>query len=216
MKLTSPAIHARIASTVRQKIWNPCLFFACVLAAGNASGATITWTGAASSYWTNSANWSPPQAPTSADTAVINSGNVTFDPSSQFATLNFNGGNLSGPIVVATNCVMNWAGGRLAQGSSLAVLGNALLNLTTSAEKDLGGPMTNFGHVVLSGSSFYVMNDNSSWLGSMTNFGLWEIQGDLNVAPYWGNDSACLANAGTVRKTTGTGMGIGKTFVAGR
>ena len=62
-----------------------------------ASAATITWTGAASVYWTNSANWSPAQVPTPADTAVINSGNVTFAPNAAAGTLNFNGGTITGP-----------------------------------------------------------------------------------------------------------------------
>ena len=167
--------------------------------------APIVWTGAVSSDWTNTLNWNPQQVPTSTDTVVINSGNVTFTTNSQFYALTFNGGYISGPVVVGSNCVMNWSGGRFAQGCSLTVLSNALVNMTTSTEKDLGGPMTNFGHVVVTGSGFTVLNDNSSWLGTITNIGMWELQGDYGMVQYWNYNYATFANAGTLRKSAGTG-----------
>ena len=172
-----------------------------ILAAGRSAAATITWTGAASVDWTNSANWSPPQVPTNSDTVVINSGNITFASNSVFGTLNFNGGIISGPVVLATNAVMNWTGGRLGQGSSLVVLSNALVNLTTSTEKDLGGPMTNFGQVNLSGNNFYVLNDGGPWRGSVTNTGLWDMQADVTLYSYFGGVNATFGNRGTFRKS---------------
>ena len=60
--------------------------------------APITWTGAISSDWNNAANWSPPQVPTSTDTAVINSGTVQVASNAQFYVLQLNGGSLSGPV----------------------------------------------------------------------------------------------------------------------
>lgn len=105
------------------------LLLLCGVGLTSARAATLTWTGAVSSDWNNRTNWSPQQVPTSADTAVINSGTVTSAPGAQFSALNFNGGNLSGPVLVAANSVMNWAGGRLAQGSSLTVQTNGAVNV---------------------------------------------------------------------------------------
>ena len=178
------------------------------LAVGRVPAATITWTGAASVYWTNSANWNPQQVPTSSDTAVINSGNVTIATNAVFSVLSFNGGFITGPVVVGTNSVMNWNGGRLAEGSSLTVLSNGLVNLAGSAQKDLGGPMTNFGRVVLSGSAFYLLDNNNTWQGSVTNLGVWEIQGDFSLGNYFGNLATVFGNGGTLRKTTGAGVGV--------
>ncbi len=171
-----------------------------------ASAATITWTGAVSSDWNNRTNWNPQQVPTSADTAVINSGTVTVAAAPPFSALTFNSGTLTGPIVVGNSCVMNWNGGRLAQGSSLTVQASGAVNLAGSTEKDLACPMTNFGQVVLSGSAFYILNNNSAYQGWVTNAGLWAIQGDVNLASYYGNGYGLFANSGILRKTAGTGI----------
>lgn len=133
------------------------------------------------------------------------SGNVTVSGGAQFSALTFNGGTVTGPVVVGNNCVMNWGGGQLAPGASLTVRGNGLVNLTGSTEKDLAEPMTNFGQVVLSGSSFYVLNNNSTYLGWVTNAGLWAVQGDVGVGSYFGNGSGPFANGGILRKTAGSG-----------
>ena len=87
------------------------LTIACLLLALGSHAATITWTGASSSAWTNSANWSPPQVPTNGDTVVINTGTIAFDNSSVFSNLTFTAGTISGPVVVGSNAVLNWNGG---------------------------------------------------------------------------------------------------------
>lgn len=168
----------------------------------------LVWTGVVSSDWTNPGNWNPQRVPTSTDTAIINSGNVVIAPSAQFYALTFTAGTISGPVLVATNCVMNWSGGRLNTGSSLTIAGNALLNLLSTTEKDLGGPMTNFGHVVWSGGNFTLLNDGSSYFGSVTNLGLWEMQSDLTLNQWFGNDLATFGNAGVFRKTGGTSTAV--------
>jgi hypothetical protein len=168
----------------------------------------LFWTGAISSDWFNRTNWSPQQVPTSTDTAVVTNGNITLSSPPSFFALTFSAGTIAGPLVVASNSVMNWSGGRLGQGSSLSVNSNGFVNMTTSAEKDLGGPMTNFGRVVLAGSSFYVMNDNSTWFGTITNPGVWELQGDYSVAQYWNYNYCTFANAGVLRKTAGGGQSV--------
>jgi len=120
-------------------------------------------------------------------------------------TLNFNSGYISGPLTVNSNAVLNWNGGRFAQGSSLTVQSNALVNLQTSTEKDLGGPLTNYGHAVLSGTGFTVLNDNSSWQGTITNAGLWEMQGDYPIYNYFSSSYPVFRNGGVLRKSAGTG-----------
>lgn len=183
------------------------LILLCALVTCSATAATITWTGTVSSDYDTAGNWNPVQVPTNVDTVIINSGNVTFATDSQFAVLNFNAGTISGPVVVGTNAVMIWSAGRLAQGSSLFVATNALLNLTTTGEKDFGGPMINYGHVVWTGGSLYLINDGSSWFGTIVNLGLWEMQGDWWMGQWFGNELATFANGGTFRKSAGTGTG---------
>ena len=113
-----------------------------------------------------------------------------------------------GPTIVRSNATLNWLGGRFAQGSSLLVQSNALVNLLSTGEKDLGGPMTNYGRVVWTGGSLYVMNDNSTWLGTVVNLGVWEMQGDLGMYQWFGNDLGTFANGGRFLKTAGTGIGV--------
>jgi hypothetical protein len=124
-----------------------------------------------------------------------------------YAVANLNGTYAYGATTIRSNATLNWSGGRFAQGSSLLVQSNALVNMLTGAEKDLGGPMTNYGHVVMSGGSFYVMNDNSTWQGSVTNLGTWDMQGDLTIGSYFGNDFPAFSNDSLLRKTAGTGTG---------
>ncbi len=119
--------------------------------------------------------------------------------------LNFNSGYVSGPLTLSSNAVLNWSGGRFAQGSSLLVQSNALVNLLTSAEKDLGGPMTNYGAVVWTGGTLYMMNDGAGWAGTIENAGLWETRGDLPLYNYYGNNYPVFENTGLLRKSTGTG-----------
>src|SRR5262245_5837476 len=111
------------------------MLFLCGLVVGSSSAATITWTGAVSSDWNNATNWSPQQVPTSTDTAVVNSGTVVVATNAQFLALTFNGGTLSGPVLVRSNCVMNWNDGVFSAGGSLTVQSNAVVNLQTGAAK---------------------------------------------------------------------------------
>ena len=114
----------------------------------------IVWNGSISTDWHNATNWIPQQVPTSTDTAVINSGIVQLTTNAQFLALTFNGGTLSGPVLVRSNRVMNWNSGFLAASGSLTVESNAVVNLQTGGEKTLDGPMTNSGAVLWTGGTF--------------------------------------------------------------
>src|SRR5262249_47480253 len=79
--------------------------------------------------------------------------------------------------------------------------------LQTSDTKYLDGPMTNSGAVLWTGGTFHVRNNNSSNLGRVVNRGLWQMQGDLNLAQWHATASEVFVNNGTFRKTSGAGIG---------
>ena len=100
--LSSIAVSSGFRSFAGRSVSILSLALLCSLGLLSASAGTLTWTGAISSDWNNRTNWNPQQVPTSSDTAVVNSGNVTLAANSQFSVLNLNGGYLYGPVLVAT------------------------------------------------------------------------------------------------------------------
>ena len=124
--------------------------------------------------------------------------------------LNLNSGGIAGPVAVTGMGVLNWSAGRFTAGSSLVVHSNAVVNLLGSAQKELGGAMTNNGHVYWSGGSLSLRNDASSYFGAVENQpgGLWEVQGDLSLSQYVVNNYAYFRNSGMLRKPTGAGTAI--------
>ena len=68
--------------------------------------------------------------------------------------------------------------------------------------------MTNSGSVLWTGGTFYVRNNNSGKLGRVVNRGLWQMQGDLDLAQWYGNALEVFVNNGNFRKSNGTGVGI--------
>ena len=117
-----------------------------------AAGQTINWTGAVSTDWDNSTNWSPQQVPTAADHVVIAAGNVNFPADGVFGILDWTGGQLNGPVTVPANATLNWQAGTLWINSSLTVVSNGVLNLSGAADKYLYGPRTNAGTVTWGGT----------------------------------------------------------------
>ena len=157
----------------------------------------------------------------------------TYQTNGSIARLDLNGSALSGSyqvtgllslggasriygaMVIRSNAVLNWSGqncsdwsctASFAQGSSLVIESNALVNLL-GPWMFLGGGMTNYGRVVHRGGYFRLMNDNSSWRAVVENFGLWEMQGDVTLDEYWNNDYGFFENVGVFRKTAGSGSG---------
>ncbi|HEX5222972.1 MAG TPA: immunoglobulin domain-containing protein, partial [Verrucomicrobiae bacterium] len=176
------------------------------LAIRSSSAATIAWTGAVSTDWNNVTNWTPQQVPTSLDTAVINSGTVVVAANAQFSALTLNGGTLSGPVLVRSNCVMNWNDGILAASGSLTVQSNAVVNLQTGTTKYVDGPMLNYGTVIWTGGTLYVRNNNAGSLGSVVNLGLWQMQGDVDLGQWFATGLEKFTNGGTLRKASGSGI----------
>ncbi len=79
--------------------------------------------------------------------------------------VNLNGTYVYGATTVYSDGTLNWSGGRYAQGSSLLVQSNGLVNLLSNNEKDLGGLLSNYGRVVQSGGTLSVMNNGGSLAG---------------------------------------------------
>jgi hypothetical protein len=105
-------------------------------------------------------------------------------------TMSWSGGTIAGPLTVATNGVLNIVGGT----------------------ETLQSPLTNAGTVTLSGTgSLIVRGNNSTTFGALYNVAgaLWNIQSDRGIACYYCNNSyESFNNAGTVRKTAGTGTNL--------
>ena len=120
--------------------------------------------------------------------------------------LNLNSGSLSGSVTIASNAVLNWKDGVVGVGASLTVQSNGVANLLTSGTKNLDGPVTNFGTVLWTGGTFYVRNNNSGSQGRAVNRGLWQMQGDLDLAQWFATGLEIFNNSGTFRKSSGTGI----------
>jgi len=183
------------------------LLLLCVLPLASSSAASLTWTGAVSSDWNNATNWTPPQVPTSTDTAIINSGTVQVASNAQFYALHLNGGTLGGSFVVRSNSVMNWNNGSLLADGSLTVESNGVLNIATGATKYCDRSLTNHGAVNWTGGVFYLRNNNAAQRGGVVNLGLWEMQGDLALEQYYNNGLEVFSNGGIFRKASGAGVG---------
>src|SRR5438477_5721844 len=150
------------------------------------SASTITWTCAVSSDWDSPDNWDPAQVPAASDHVFINSGSLTVPANASFSVMDWTGGTISG---------------------SLKVANNGALNMSGDGSKYLDGPLTNYGTVTWSGSGNLQLLNNagSPYAGAIINQagGLFDIQNDPGLYNYFGNES--FQNAGTVRKSAGTG-----------
>ena len=51
-------------------------------------------------------------------------------------------------------------------------------------------------------------NNNSGNLGRVVNRGLWQMQGDLNLAQWFASTFEVFVNNGTFRKSAGTGAAL--------
>jgi hypothetical protein len=109
---------------------------------------------------------------------------------------------------------LNWYSGTLLAGSGLGVGTNGVLNLLGSLT--VYGGLTNAGVVNQQAASVTVRTNASvaTYQGVIWNQagGLWDIQGDWGVNDYYGGER--FYNAGTLRKSAGTGTSIIAIFLA--
>ncbi|GAB4341150.1 MAG: hypothetical protein OHK0038_20790 [Flammeovirgaceae bacterium] len=107
-----------------------------------------TWTGAVSSDWNNTGNWSPNTIPGAGNTVTINNASVPniciLDQDRSIATLNISAGTLDlGGFTLITTSQTNCSGGVVQNGtiqaSSINTLANTTFNGTVALTKTGGG-----------------------------------------------------------------------------
>lgn len=165
------------------------------LAGGPLSAATFTWAGT-NTDWFNTNNWSPPGLPGSNDVANFNSGTISF----------------SSPLTFAGQ--FNWNGGTLT-GSPLTIATNGVLNINSGSTVSLWCALTNAGTV-----NWINANINADYSSSLNEFGvivnltgaLFTIQSGQGLANTAASSGAFFQNAGTIRKTGGSGSTISIPF----
>lgn len=176
------ACRATLPSAFQRRLF---AFLLVMLVSGPfAEAAVRTWTGAVSSDWLNSTNWSPNGVPAAGDTVNISSGSISF----------------SSPVTFAGQ--INWTGGTLGTGQ-LTLTSEAVLTVSGAADKQFGfATLENFGRVVWADAGRLV------WTGSGTLLNApgatWEIVGDGALDSAYGAGGS-ITNRGTVLKHASLG-----------
>ena len=144
--------------------------------------ATRTWTGSVSSDFYDTNNWAPPGMPAAGDVFNITNFSVVISPAFTFSNQ------------------VNWTGGII--GGGLAVAPGALLAVSGPGIMYLSGSLTNEGTVAISGR--LQLEDDGVTVANQSQ-GFVELQGDAGVFN-GGYSGQQFVNAGTVRKTSGSGV----------
>ena len=181
----------------------------CLLGGWPSRAATMSWTNISGGSWLVPQNWNPNQVPAGlTDIAVItNSGTYTVTLDSGLAIANITLGAAGGTGIQT----LSWSGGMLSD-CSVTIATNGVLDLNGSADKTLRRcQVNNAGTIAWSGTGQLIgAVDGYSQSVLITNLvgGLFDIQTDANlgfVDPGYGIASYVLHNAGTLRKSAGTG-----------
>ena len=104
-------------------------------------------------------------------------------------------------LTVANNAVMNWNNGTI--NGSLTVALGGVLNLTNNTTYSIFGSLTNNGTVNWSDGSLYGYGP-PTYNGLIYNAGIWNAQFDGSLT--LGGGTPAFINAGTFRKSGGTGV----------
>jgi hypothetical protein len=178
--------------------------------------ATITWANTNGGDWNIATNWTPAQVPVSGDNVIITTngtytvtnsssatlGNLILGGTNGIQTLTLSSLTLTNIGLVNSNGVLNWGGGEVDGG--LTVAQGGVLNITNNATTYyIHGSLTNNGTVNWSAGSIYGYGP-PSYNGLIYNAGLWNAQfdGSLNLA----SGTPAFINAGIFRKSGGTGI----------
>src|SRR3974390_3503205 len=126
--------------------------------------ATFTWTGAASTDWFKTNNWTPSGIPGSNDTVNFSSGTINF------------------PAPVIFGGQFNWSGGTLS-GSSLTLTTNGIMNISGSSTKMLSTAITNGGTVNWAGTGSITLYNYGGNTGGLVNQlgALFDVQNDQTI-----------------------------------
>jgi len=198
---------ARISAILisQQPVKKVALAFLLAIAANafQMQAAILTWTNTTGGTWSTSANWSPNQVPGPLDTAILSNGvNTTNSSALTVSNVTFTSGNLKGAGPLTVLGKMNWTGGDLS--GPLVIASGATLNVSNSVSMGAstpGGALTNNGTVVwtsTSGVPFYGYGGCVIY-----NAGLWQALADGTFQNQSGLN--VFINSGTFQKTGGSG-----------
>jgi fibronectin-binding autotransporter adhesin len=178
---------------------------------GRALLASITWTGAASTDWSNTANWSPAQIPNAADEVTINdvANDPTLDSARSVGSLTGNGIinlNAQTLTVGALNTSTSFTGQLNGVGGSVTKTGSGVFTISGGgvASNSATGALTVDGGQVTLGAGFA---GDGGWRGNVTvnNSATFRLaQGDILI-----NSSLVTVNGGGVFHTGGFADSIG-------
>jgi hypothetical protein len=132
----------------------------------------------------------------------INGGSVSCDASLSVQNLDL-AATLSGSGTVTVSNVMNWTGGSMSGGGRTIIAPGGYLGIANAGTLSLLRPLENAGTVVWSGEG--ILNADFGAVITNRTGALFEVQN--NGLFYWNASGAAprFDNAGTFRKTTGTG-----------
>ena len=171
------------------------------------AGQTYTWAGGASTAWLTPTNWTPNGVPGIDDTAVISSGAPQLPGDSQpLPQIQLSGGVLGGVGTVTSS--ITWSGGRvdavltIASGATLTISG-----VSTAHELANGGTIHNNGTTQWTGGYLLRQATDAGTLPcSFNNAAGAVVEITADVQAYISASKAwTFNNAGTLRKTAGTG-----------
>ncbi len=163
-----------------------------ILGAGHTSAQTTRfWNGSINTDWFNPTNWIPTGVPAANDSITVSNGMV----------------NLTAPVTIAGQ--LNWTGGILS-GSPLTIASNGMMSINGSTTLYLENPLTNFGTVTWTNTGFagdldVLSNNGLPYTGLIENFGLFDIQCDLQLYNNASTTAGYFHNLGTLRKSSKTG-----------
>ena len=164
-----------------------------------------TYTSTANGSWGTAGTWNPLGIPGATDTVNVNHA-ISYADDQDVGFLNLSG-SLSGPAKLTIHDGGTWSGGTMGGGGIFNLLSSGILHISgaNANHRWLGGTLDNSGTVNLaltSGFVFYQQND--SVINNLTG-GLWDIKNDSGIYGWYSNGSPVINNAGTFRKSGGTG-----------
>jgi hypothetical protein len=199
----------RVASGRRASLLALALVGLGMLAGWRSLAGTVVWTNTAGGSWLEAKNWDPNRVPTVSDTAVItNSGTytVTLDAGAAIAGITVGAASGAGTQTLA------WSGGTFSD-CTVTIGVRGALNLTGAGVKALlRCTVKNAGTITWSDTGSLIgAVDGYSQSVLITNLagGLFNIQTDAPIGisdPGYGFAAFVLHNAGTLRKSAGTGI----------
>lgn len=165
----------------------------------------FSWNNGASGDFLNPLNWTPNDGPPSfGDTASISSGSASLNGIAIIGTLNLSGGELTGTGSFTVGLGLNWSGGTMSGAGVTIIPPSVSLNLSGTAQKTLQSRTLNNGGTATWTGSGTLVNVGVATLLNNQAGALFDIQTDAALSSF-GGYAVLLNNAGTLRKTAGTG-----------